>query len=185
MPQKPESKQDLLPPFERIGDAGWDDEIKSFLNSYDVPLATPSKESAIQKCETRLNTQLPQSYREFLAIIGPQIFGYLKIFGPDDIRQPNEWFSETLEEPDKQQLKRLLRVGDAGGSGNVFAIDTIDGSIHLISHDPLGIHRTHKSFDDLIREYCIGIFAGYYGWPDAEIEEMVEDLRLEMFPRAA
>ncbi len=173
MVSKPASKAGMMPPFERIGERCWADKLRSFLTSYGVPLPDCATESELKDCERRIGTSLPPPIRQFLEMFGAVSFDYVTVFAPIDIRIPDEWFSETLPDETKSQLKEFIRVADAGGTGNVFVLHIPTGVIHFLSHDLLSNQRCLASFDDLIRIACISIHAGYYGWPDDDIQEMV------------
>ena len=178
---KPHSKSDMMPPFQRIGEPHWDDKLTSFLTSYDVPLPVPATEDGLADCERRIDAHLPKSIRQFLKAFGPVSFDYLTVFNPADIRTPDEWFVESLPVETKSQIDEFIRVADAGGSSDVFALHLRTGTIHLLSHYPLSLHDCLASFDDLIRIACISIHTSYYGWPDEDVKEMAQELMGELF----
>ena len=50
------------------------------------------------------------------------------------------------------------------------------------SHDPVGIHTWLSTFDDCVREQCVGLAAGYYGWPDEALASLVNEALRAWFP---
>lgn len=181
IPEKPRSKNDLLPPFERIGEPGWDARIREFLTSYDVPLPEPASAASLDACEQRLGVSLHPSHRLFLETIGPVAMDYVQFFPADEIRRPDEWFVDSLPDEDRARLDSFVRVADAGGSDDVFTLHLPGGGVYLLSHYPASHTQCLETFDDLVRIATINIHTGYYGWPDKEIAEMAQELMEELF----
>ena len=76
----------------------------------------------------------------------------------------------------------MIAVMDYLGTGDFVAWDRNSGNFVLVGHDPAGIRPWRPTFDDCIREQCIELAAGYYGWPDKEIEQLVENAKKSLVP---
>ena len=181
MVDKPQTKEDLLPPFEQIGELGWDDRLRSFLASYDVPFPDPATKAELIACEERIGTSLLAPHRLFLASFGPLNLDYITIFSASDIRTPDEWFVESLPDEQRSEISDFIRVADAGGTGNMFTMHLATGAVHFLSHDPLGHRQRLECFDDLVRLALVSIHSSYYGWPDEDIQLMSRELMKELF----
>lgn len=182
MLQKPTTKADLLPPFDLIGNAGWDLALRQVLVDYEVPLPTPCCEAELADCEERIGFALPQSLRLFLLAIGPIDFDGLRIFSPQKIKTAESfWFAEYFSEIARKQLPQLLQFAEAVAD-NVYVMELQSGKCCLCCHDPAGLIDWLPSFDTLIKIAVIDLSWSYYGWPDDEIEEMAEELKAELYP---
>ncbi len=182
MLQKPQTKSDLLPPFDSIGEANWDTRLRQLLVDYEVPLPAPCGDGEIDECEKRLGFALPQSLKLFLSALGPVDFDGVRVLSPKEIRTAESfWFASYFTEDEQKQLPHLLQVAEAVAD-NVYALEVASGRCCLCSHDPPGLFEWLPSFDVLIKMAVIDLSWSYYGWPDEEIEDMAEELKAELFP---
>jgi hypothetical protein len=181
MLQKPTSKSDLMPPFNHIGEVGWDLKLRQVLVDFEVPLPVPCSEADLLNCEGMLGMAMPQSLRLFLSTLGPVDFDGVRIFTPEEIKTAETfWFAKYFTEEDQRQLLGLIQVAEAVAD-NVHVIELKSGRCGLCSHDPPGLFEWLPSFDALIKSAIIDLSWSYYGWPDDEIEEMAEQLKAELF----
>lgn len=188
MLNKPTCKEDLLPPFNEIGEPGWAETIRMVLQDYAVPLPEPSADKDLRELENKLGFQLPRSLCVFLTQFGPVDFGSVSLRSSTGLKtlfddEGIAWFRDWFDADQKQQLARLLAIGDYGGDAGVVSIDPLSGICYLCQHDPLGIHKLAGSFDDLIKSEIILLSCGYFGYPDPEIEAMASQLVEELFGR--
>ncbi|HEX8465754.1 MAG TPA: hypothetical protein VF627_14150 [Abditibacterium sp.] len=182
MLQKPKSKFDLMPAFNRIGDADWDTKLRQILVDYEVPLPAPCSQVELADCEKRLGFALPYSFRLFLNTMGPVDFSGIRVLAPKEVKTAEGfWFASYFSEEDRNRLSGMLEVAEAV-SDNIYVVELQSSKCGLCSHDPPGFFEWLPSFDALIQVAVIDLSWGYYGWPDDEIEEMAEQLRAELFP---
>lgn len=175
---KPTCPEELFPPFEKIGDNGWNKHLSDFLKSFDVPLPDPCTNLDLEKQEQAMGMTFPDSLRTFLLEFGPVSFDYIEILAPSQISLATElWFADKLTE----NLNEYILIANAGGPENQFALNIESGDCYLARHYPPRLERCLNSFDDLIRIACVGLFTGYYGWDDEELEAMQTQVMKDLF----
>lgn len=178
---KPESKDDLRPPFSRIGDSGWAERVRDLLDAYGVPLPDPVSGSELDQREASLGVQLPPSLRRFLTEIGPLDPDGIRILSPPEIVPMEQiWFRDRLGFFARRRLRRMVAVADYLGTGDLIGLEIASGRVSLCSHDPLGFSRWLPDFDALIKMVLIDLARGRYGWPD-EVDDLVASLKRELF----
>ena len=181
---KPETQADLEPPFEMIGDEGWESRLRDLLNSYGVPIPNPVPAKEVDAAEATLGLQLPSSLRTFLTKIGPLDFGSMRVLSVKEISTLERiWFADSMPSQEKARIPQLVGVLDYLGTGDFIAWDSANDKFVLVGHDPPGIHPWLPTFDDCVREQCVDLAAGCYGWPDEEVELLVEDVKARLFQR--
>lgn len=178
---KPQTKMDLLPPFQRIGEPDWENNLRQLLNAYAVPLPTPIAITTIVQREQVLRLNFPPSLRLFLTTFGPIDFDGLRLLPAQEIdRLEQLWFKSSLTDHDQARLSHMIQIAETG-SDNVYALDLDNQLCCLCSHDPAGFFEWLPSFDDLIRMALIDLSWSYFGWPDPEIADMATVLKSELF----
>ncbi|MEZ6048770.1 MAG: SMI1/KNR4 family protein [Planctomycetaceae bacterium] len=175
---KPTTEADIYPPFEKIGDEGWDSKLRDFLTSFEVPLPQPVSAQEIDYRESALSLSLPAPIRTFLMEFGPVSFDYVEVLPIPQISKASElWFAEQLE----ANLDNYIIVANAGGTDDHFLIDLESGKCLLTRHYPAEIQPCLASFSDLIRIACVELYTGYYGWDDPELYEMCTNVMEKLF----
>jgi hypothetical protein len=177
--QKPQRVEDLLPPFDRIGEPGWSARLREWLGELEFPLEEPSSPESVVAAEARLGVPLEPGWRTFLLQFGPLSFDYTSLSRPEEIvRMDGVWFRDFLSDAQREDLWRLLQVGDTG-SDNFIVYDTRERSFFECSHDPAGFLDYYPDFDALLRVCLIRLWAGYDGWDDVDVlvESAVESLQ--------
>jgi len=174
---KPQTIDDLRPPFQRIGDPGWESDLRQLLEAYEVPLPQPVAEDDLRHREAVLAFRPNEAVRQFLLTIGPldlevrvlslQAMGTLE----------GVWFRGHLSTADRARLPRLVAVLDYLGTGDFIAWDRDSDEFKVVGHDPAGIHPWQPTFDECIREQCIDLAVGYYGWPGDDILKLAEEAK--------
>ncbi len=168
----------MLPPFERIGDPGWETQLRSHLEAFDVPLPVSWDSSFVDPCEDRLGVELPESYGMFLRTFGPIDFDYLQLRHPHRIESAvHLWFADKLSE----DLNDFLIIANAGGEDDHVLIHLSNGHCVLAKHYPPKLHPCGASFDDLIRIACVSLYTSQYGWHDETLEQMSAEVMNEYF----
>jgi hypothetical protein len=179
--KKPATKADLMPPFRIIGEAGWVEALQKLLVDYGIESSKRVPEEVVEKRERELGIQIPYSLRIFLTEFGNIDFDCFCLYPLSSIKPvTNMWFRDFLALKEKNQLQGLLGIADSG-SDNVVAIDPITGHCYICSYAPASIFLEAASFDDLLQKVIIDLSWGYYGWPDAYIEVLANELKRDLF----
>ena len=185
---KPESKSDMLPPFELRGEDGWEGKFKSFLQGIGLPMPSVGISlSNLESAEKRIGVSFPNELSLFLSTFGPMAFGRLQFLELDKIVLASEcWIAKSDQFPDDyfSDWNRFLCIADLGGSGDFVSVNIEDKKCYMVGHDPVGITSYVDSVSDLVRMGCIASFSGKYGWPDEYIENMGIDLMNDLFGRS-
>jgi hypothetical protein len=172
---KPQTANDLPRPFARIGESGWADRARDLLNLYGVPLprAVPTEE--VQAAETRLGIVLPEAHRRFLLELGPVDLDTFRFFAPGEIDfLTGFWAKDGFSPGDLSLLPRMLAVTEYCGTEDPFALHVETGECARCGHDPRGFSSWLPSFDTLVQLAFLHLPSGYYGWPDEEVEALVQ-----------
>ena len=169
---KPQTEQELLPPFLRIGEPEWDTRLRDWLDDFDFRIGTTSFEHELTEAESRLGVKLPADWRAFLLTFGPLDLDSVQLTSPSQIVTLQDvWFRSHLKEIDQQMLPQFLQVGECG-SDNSIAYNISNGWVCECSHDPVGFWHWCPSFSDFLRLKLIGMWSGFYGWPDHDVQEL-------------
>lgn len=183
--ERPRSIADLEPPFRHIGEVGWDERFRALLRQYDVPLPEPVSAAALESVEEGLGVRLDKAVREFLLSIGPVDFNELRLLSLPEIKSlEGVWFAEHLDPATRARLPGIIAILDYLGTGDFIGWERASGRFVLARHDPAGIFTWMPTFDDCVREQCIGLASGYYGWPDDDLIELVEDAKRHFLSEA-
>ncbi|MEZ6188782.1 MAG: SMI1/KNR4 family protein [Planctomycetota bacterium] len=173
-PKKPIRESDVAPPFSHLGEPGWAEAVKVLLATYDVPLPTPVSSVALANREAELGIKLPQALCTFLTKVGPLDLDGLRIHPPEEITFCDRvWFRDHLTPEHQAWLPQLLAVAGTG-SDNFIALDLESRRCGVLSHDPPGLWKPLPDFDTLIKVTLMRLPAGYYGWPDQEVADLVD-----------
>jgi len=179
--EKPSSKEDLIPPFEKIGEAGWDRGVRDLLQRYEVPLPTPITEGELAACEKKLGSPLPPSLHLLLKTFGPLDLDEIRFFGTDEISSVEGiWFAHALSDEDRKRLPQMIGIGEYVGD-EVIVVEPDTGRCCQCVHDPPGFMNWLNCVDDLLRIALIVLCNGYYGWDDERLSDMASELCVELF----
>lgn len=173
---KPQTEHELLPPFAKVGDPEWDTRLRNWLSAFDFRFGTASTEEELAEAESRLGTPLPADWRLFLLAFGPLDLGSVQLTPPAQIKTLQDvWFRSHLKEDDQQRLSQFLQVGECG-SDNYIACNMFTGWVCECCHDPGGFWDWCPSFNDFLRLKLVGMWSGYFGWPDEEVQALSDRL---------
>ena len=180
MLKKPESKNELLPPFRWIGEEGWESKARQVLLNYEVPLPAPTTLEEIQDIEERFSITLPESFKLFHTTFGAVDFDHFSFFPLADLQSATDvYFLDFLDEDNKTALRKMVLIGEP--ADDYLALDIETGSCAGCYHDPPGLANWLPSFHELIQCAFILLCCGYYGWPDEELGLWAEELISELY----
>jgi hypothetical protein len=181
--ERPRFIADLEPPFRRIGEEGWEDRFRALLRDYEVPTPAPVPRSELEALEAILGVRLDESVREFLRAIGPVDFDSLRVLSLPEIKPLEDvWFASHLDPAARAKLPLIVAVLDYLGTGDFVGWDRASGAFVLVRHDPKGIFPWHSTFDDCVREQCVELARGRYGWPEEDVGALVEEAKRRFVP---
>lgn len=182
--KQPKTTADLEPPFKHIGEQGWEERLRTLLAAYGVPEPQPVATGDISARESALGFRLDESVRQFLLVIGPVDFQSLRVLSPEEIEPlSGVWYASRLSERDRERLPNVVGVMDYLGKGDEFVGWERSASRFVrLGHDPAGVWEWLPTFDECIREQCVELAAGHYGWPDEETQRLVRDTKRRLFP---
>jgi len=173
---RPQTEQDLLPPFSHVGETEWDTRLRRWLTAFDFDFGAPSTEEELAEAESRLGTPLPADWRVFLSAFGPLNLDSVQLTSPAQIGTLQDvWFKSHLKDHDQQLLPQFLQVGECS-SDNYIAFNISNGWICECCHDPSGFWDWCPSFNDFLRLKLIGMWSGYYSWPDEQVRFLEDSL---------
>jgi hypothetical protein len=176
---KPTSRAEIIPAY-RVGEDGWLQTVRAVLEAYGVPTPPPPREEDIRQAEARIACALPRDWRALLLELGAVDLEAYRFLPPSQIQVADSvWFREHLSDAERADLPHMLSVAETG-SDNVFVYDMRSGLVRLASHDPGGLFEAIPGVGDLLRWALVGLAAGYYGWPDAEVADLVDRTQREM-----
>lgn len=189
---KPKTKEDLRPPFQYIGDTGWDDWLRRVLVAYDIdsefelpqPGVEPATAEEIARCEAEMGLVLPDNLKLFLTTLGPLRFEYLHIYSPNQIDfLSNSQININLTPEQEAQCTTIIAVAeqlmDEGGLTDIFGLELASGKIYRCSNYYGGLFEYLPCFDNLIKLAAIDLSWGFFGWDDNHIQDMAEEIAKE------
>lgn len=144
-------KEDVIIPFEKIGDENWEKNTRFILTADGDELPEVVSEEEIQEIEKHLGAKLPDSLKLFYKTFGVADIGE-ELIDLKNISYLKEWWEEDAEygpdfsEEDKKVLPYLVWFGDYLGNGNMFCFHTKTHEIYYFDHDTLPYLT--KLFDD-------------------------------------
>lgn len=184
-------KEDIVIPFDKIGDAHWDTNTAFIINAiaynWGDDLKDPISVDEIKKLETRLGTTLPESLKAFylqfgLADIGEQLQEFDEIGWIKDIWAANPQYGPDFTEADQQYLPFLVTFSDYLGNGNMFCFHSETKEIFYYDHESQPYFtKMFDTFDEYLK--CCLIFAqsDLFGEADQnDVEEWAEEIVSEI-----
>jgi SMI1 / KNR4 family. len=185
-------KEDIIIPFDKIGDANWDTKteliIQSIVENYDDELKDPISIDEIQKLENRLGATLPDSLKTFyqkfgLADIGEQLQDLNEIGWIKDIWKDEPEYAPDFTNSEKKHLPFLISFSDYLGNGNMFCFHSETKEIFYYDHDTKPyLTKMFDRVDDYLKGCLIFAQTDFYGDVDSEeVEEWAEKIVSKLF----
>ena len=182
--ERPREVTNLRPPFERVGEPGWADRLRDLLDAYGVPTATPVSAGELREVEARLGVSLDGPLRQLLLTLGPVDFRTNRVLRPKEIRFVSHvWYAGSMPDADRTRLGHLVGVMEYLGDPDEFvAWDQRTTSYVRVGHDPARGRPWLPTFDDCLREQCIALAVGHYGWPEQDVGTLVQRAKAAFLP---
>ena len=185
-------KEDVVIPFDKIGEAGWIVKtkviIESIAESFGDELKSPVADTEIVELETRLRTSLPDSLKLFyktfgLADIGEQLQSFSEIGWINDIWKDSPEYGPEFTDSDKEYLPFLISFSDYLGNGNMFCFHSETKEIFYYDHDTQPyLTKIFDRVDDYLKGCLIFAQTDFYGDVDSEdVETWAEEIVSELF----
>ena len=185
-------KSDIVIPFERIGEDGWESNsqiiIDSIAENWGKLATVPIAETEICKLEDRLGTSLPTGLRMFylifgLADIGEQLQPFDEINWLKAIWVKAPDYGPDFTEKDRECLPYLVTFSDYLGNGNMFCFHSETKEIYYFDHDQRPyLTKLFDVVDDYLRGCLIFAQADLFGDVNQEeVDGWIEDLLTGLF----
>ncbi len=190
-------KSDIIVPFEKIGENGWQEKTKIILealaDNWGNELPKPKTNEEITELEKRLNTALPNGLRLFyqtfgIADIGEELMRFSDIGRTNDIWFKNGEYIEyapDFNEEDKAVLPYLVHFSDYLGNGNMFCFHSQTHEIYYYDHESGAPYFTKlfDTADDYIKACLIHCQANLFGEniDEDEVMRWTEEITAEIF----
>lgn len=111
--------------------------------------------------------------------LGPLDLDEFRFLPPSEIRLLDGFYArDSFDADDAAELPKLVAVAEYAGTNDPFAVHAETGRVVRVGHDPPGFSMRLDSFTDLVRYAFLGLPCGYYGFPDDDVAELVEEARL-------
>jgi len=184
-------KSDIIIPFNKIGDNGWDEKskliIESLAENWSNELKEPISIEEIENLEKRLATTLPNGLKIFyktfgIADIGEELQRFEDIMWMKDFFEEDNPYGPDFSNEDKISFPHLITFSDYLGNGNMFCFHNETKEIYYFDHDTKPfITKMFNQVDDYIKGCLIFSQADFFGKVGQEqvekwTEEIVEDL---------
>ena len=187
-------KEDILIPFDRIGEQGWDVNVSAILLSISElwgagKLPDPIEMQQIIELENRLGTSLPQGlkllYQTFgIANIGEELMSFSDMGLLNDIWKDVPQYGPEFTDEDKIYLPHLITFSDYLGNGNMFCFHKDTKEIYYYDHDSRPyIIKLFTTVDDYIKGCLIFAQSDLFG-DDVEqedVEKWTEEIVMDLF----
>jgi hypothetical protein len=182
------SKEDILIPFNKIGDADWKINtqkiIESIAANFGDDLKKPVSEQEILNLETKLGTTIPKNLKLFyqtfgIADIGEQLQDFNEVDWIKDIWADAPQYGPDFTEEDKQLLPYLISFSDYLGNGNMFCFHSETKEIYYYDHDDTPyLTKIFDTVDDYLKG-CL-IFAQNDFSENKEIDNWTEEIVVDL-----
>ncbi|MBX3183713.1 MAG: SMI1/KNR4 family protein [Polyangiaceae bacterium] len=177
-PTFPSKIEDLPCPFEYVGEPGWAERARAVLQEYGAPLPQPVGLMEVEAREAALGLRFPEAYKRCMVELGPVNLDDVRLLAPRDVATLEDFYARELFNASLQsELTNFISIAEYCGTDDPFVVHVPTGRVFRVGHDPVGLSLGMESFDALLRYAFLGLACGYYGFPDASVEELVEEAR--------
>jgi len=181
------SKNDIIVPFEKIGEENWDVKarliIQSIADNWNDELKESVTTDKIQQLENRLGTTLPDSLKLFyqtfgIADIGEQLQDLHEIGWIKNIWLDNPEYGPDFTEEDKVLLPFLISFSDYLGNGDMFCFHSNTKEIYYFDHEGKPyLTKMFNSVDTYLKGCLILAQSDLFGEATQdEVEEWTEEI---------
>lgn len=190
-------KSDIIIPFEKIGEKGWQEKTKIilevFADNWGNELPKPKTDKEIAELEKRLHTSLPSGLKLFyqtfgVVYIGEELIEFSEIGWTNAIWFENDEYIEyapDFSDEDKVILPYLVHFSDYLGNGNKFCFHSQTHEIYYYDHENGAPYFTKlfNTIDDYIKGCLIHCQADLFGEgvDEDEVSDWTEEITAEIF----
>lgn len=185
-------KSDIIIPFDKIGDNGWDEKskliIESLAENWSNELKEPISIEEIENLEKRLGTTLPNGLKIFyttvgIADIGEELQRFEDILWMKDLWEEDSPYGPDFSNEDKTSIPHLITFSDYLGNGNMFCFHNETKEIYYFDHDTKPfITKMFDNVDDYIKGCLIFAQADLFGEVGQEkVEKWTEEIAEDLF----
>lgn len=182
-------KEDILIPFNKIGDSDWKINTKKIIESiadnFGDDLKNPISDEEVQDLETKLGTALPENLKLFyqtfgIADIGEQLQDFKEVDWIKDIWADGPQYGPDFTDHDQKILPFLISFSDYLGNGNMFCFHCDTKEIYYYDHDEMPyLTKMFDTVDDYLKG-CL-IFAQNDFSESREIDSWTEEIVIDLF----
>lgn len=178
-------KEDILIPFNKIGDSDWKINTKKIIESIGDDLKNPISDEEVQDLETKLGTALPENLKLFyqtfgIADIGEQLQDFKEVDWIKDIWADGPQYGPDFTDHDQKILPFLISFSDYLGNGNMFCFHCDTKEIYYYDHDEMPyLTKMFDTVDDYLKG-CL-IFAQNDFSESREIDSWTEEIVIDLF----
>lgn len=182
-------KEDILIPFNKIGDSDWKINTKKIIESiadnFGDDLKNPISDEEVQDLETKLGTALPENLKLFyqtfgIADIGEQLQDFKEVDWIKDIWADGPQYGPDFTDHDQKILPFLISFSDYLGNGNMFCFHCDTKEIYYYDHDEMPyLTKMFYTVDDYLKG-CL-IFAQNDFSESREIDSWTEEIVVDLF----
>lgn len=182
-------KEDILIPFNNIGDPNWEINTKKIIESiadnFGDDLKNPISDEEVQDLETKLGTALPENLKLFyqtfgIADIGEQLQDFKEVDWIKDIWADVPQYGPDFTDHDQKILPFLISFSDYLGNGNMFCFHCDTKEIYYYDHDEMPyLTKMFDTVDDYLKG-CL-IFAQNDFSESREIDSWTEEIVIDLF----
>lgn len=188
-------KEDIIIPFNKIGENGWIEKTKSIIDSlnynWNNNQANSISEEEINNLENSLGTSLPSGLKVFyktfgISDIGEELQQFDDIIWLKDLWNYDNPYGPEFSDEDKISLPYLVSFSDYLGNGNMFCFHSETKEIYYFDHDTLPfITKMFADVDDYIKGCLIYAQGHLFGNIQQEkVEKWTEEIAENLFGKA-
>ncbi|MDO5652341.1 MAG: SMI1/KNR4 family protein [Moraxella sp.] len=184
-------KEDVLTPFDKIGEDNWESKtkliIQSIAENWNKELKEPISMEEIQELENRLGTTLPNSLKVFyqkfgLADIGEKLQDIEEIDWIKNIWAEEPQYGPDFTEEDETYLPFLISFSDYLGNGNMFCFHSETKEVYYFDHDnPPYLTKIFDTVDEYLKGCLIFAQSDLFGdVAQEDVHEWTEEVVSEI-----
>lgn len=188
-------KEDILIPFEKIGENDWEKKskliIESLAENWSNKLKEPISLEEIEKLENRLGTTLPNGLKMFyntfgIADIGEELQNFEDIIWIKELWGDNNPYGPEFTKEDNIVLPHLISFSDYLGNGNMFCFHSDTKEIYYYDHDTRPyLTKMFDHVDDYIKGCLIFAQTDLFGEVGQEqVDKWTEEIAEDLFGKA-